>query len=185
MSTTLMIAVFVILSTVLIAVSRRSLTDVRSHGFFRFFAWEGILVLALLNARVWFRQPFSLHQIVSWILLLLSIIMAIHGFRLLKVIGAPDPEREDATLIPFEKTRRLVTAGAYRWIRHPLYASLLFLAWGIFWKQPSGPGVAVALFTTVFLYLTGRAEEKENMAYFGEEYVTYMKTTRMFIPWIF
>jgi protein-S-isoprenylcysteine O-methyltransferase Ste14 len=49
-----------------------------------------------------------------------------------------------------EKTTILVTTGAYRYIRHPLYSSLLFLAWGIFFKAPSWPGGLLALAATFF-----------------------------------
>ena len=39
----------------------------------------------------------------------------------------------------FESTTTLVTAGAYRYIRHPLYESGLMLAWGAALKAPSAP----------------------------------------------
>jgi protein-S-isoprenylcysteine O-methyltransferase Ste14 len=38
---------------------------------------------------------------------------------------------------------------------------------------------------TIFLILTAKIEEVENIAYFGEEYRAYMQKTRMFIPYIF
>lgn len=46
------------------------------------------------------------------------------------VAGKPASHRHDETLMSFEKTTALVTTGIYRRIRHPLYGSLLFLAWG-------------------------------------------------------
>ncbi len=48
------IIAFVVLSLVLVFISRSSLRAPRSHGFYRFFAWEFILALFLLNANVWF-----------------------------------------------------------------------------------------------------------------------------------
>ncbi len=64
-----------------------------------------------------FRDPFSALQIVSWLLLRPSLILAVHGFHLLRVMGRPEGEIEDtATLLMF---------GAYKYIRHPLYAFLL------------------------------------------------------------
>ena len=41
--------VFVVVSAVIVYVSRASLRVPRSHGFYRFFAWEVILALTLLN----------------------------------------------------------------------------------------------------------------------------------------
>jgi len=148
----------------------------RSHGFFRFFAFEGILALVALHVNHWFRDPLSWHQIVSWLLLIASAGLAIHGFHLLHAIGKPSGD--------FEATTHLVRVGAYRYIRHPLYASLLWLAWGVFFKLPSLPGGALALAATGFLYATARVEEAENLRRFGTEYLDYMDETRMFVPFV-
>ena len=62
----------------------------RYHGIVRFFAFESIFILILLNFRVWFVNPFSLLQLISWVLLFLSIYVVITGYLLLKRIGKPD-----------------------------------------------------------------------------------------------
>jgi Phospholipid methyltransferase len=64
-----------------------------------------------------------------------------------------------------EKTTCLVRSGAYRIIRHPLYASLLALAWGAFLKAPSWLGLVLAAVATGAIYLAARAEEQENLSY--------------------
>ena len=56
---------FVGLSGVLAYLSRASLRVPGSHGFYRFFAWECILALFLLNVKVWFQKPFSWYQLLS------------------------------------------------------------------------------------------------------------------------
>jgi protein-S-isoprenylcysteine O-methyltransferase Ste14 len=79
-----------------------------------------------------------------------------------------------------------VTRGAYRFIRHPMYASLLLLAWGIFFKDPASlAGLALAGLASLCLYLTARVEESENLRRFGEEYRVYMRGTKRFIPFLF
>jgi protein-S-isoprenylcysteine O-methyltransferase Ste14 len=166
-------------------ISRASLTVPGSHGFFRFFAWEAILALALLNVDVWFREPFSWHQLISWPLLVISGLLVIAGVRLLKQRGGPDAQRDDVPLVAFEKTTTLVTSGIYGYIRHSLYSSLLFLAWGIFFKAPSWLGGLLAVATTLSLMATARVEEAENLHFFGEAYGEYMKQTKMFIPFLF
>jgi protein-S-isoprenylcysteine O-methyltransferase Ste14 len=88
-------------------------------------------------------------------------------------------------LIGIEKTTRLVTSGPYRYIRHPFYSSLLFLAIGAFFKQPSWLGGILSVLALFMLIATAKIEERENIAYFGEEYRTYMKQTKMFVPFIF
>lgn len=179
-------AVVFLLATAGIAyVSRASLVVPRSHGFFRFFAWEAILALTLLNVDDWFRDPFSWHQLVSWFLLVVSLFLVLHGVRLLKQIGKPDSQRNETPMIGFEKTTTLVTVGAYRYIRHPLYSSLLFLAWGVFFKAPSWVGGLLALAATLFLVTTARIEEAEDVRFFGAAYREYMKQTKMFIPFLF
>jgi protein-S-isoprenylcysteine O-methyltransferase Ste14 len=119
---------FAIVSTFFIYVSRKSLFRPHSHGFYRFFAWECILALVLLNFPHWVENPLSLHQLISWLLLLISIFSVVHGVHLLQIIGKPNENRPDAELLEFGKTTYLVTVGAYKYIRHPLYSSLLFLA---------------------------------------------------------
>ncbi|MGB5873873.1 MAG: methyltransferase, partial [Bacteroidota bacterium] len=74
--------------------------------------------------------------------------------------------------------------GAYRYIRHPLYASLIYLAWGTFLKDISWLTFAVVAVTTAFLFATARVEERENVEHFGESYLEYSARTKMFIPYV-
>mgnify|MGYP001616581256 CR=1 FL=1 len=176
---------FAAVSALLIWVSRASLRAPGSHGFYRFFVWECLVALFLLNAAAWFREPFSPAQLVSWLLLLASAVLAVHGVVLLRQLGRPDARRDDAPLVGFEKTTLLVTQGVYRYIRHPLYLSLILLAWGIFLKDPSCAGFLLALAATVLLAATAVAEETENVRYFGAAYQEYMKHTSRFLPHLF
>jgi len=177
--------IFVVASMGIGYVSRASLLKPGSHGFYRFFAWELLVALFLLNMRQWFIDPFSLHQIVSWVLLLGSLFLVIQGMSLLRQRGKPDEARDDAPMIGMEKTTVLVTEGIYHYIRHPLYSSLFFLGWGIFFKSPSWVGGAFAAMVTFFLVLTARVEEGENARYFGSAYQEYKKRTKMFVPFLF
>ena len=174
---TIKLVIFAIVSGGIIFVSWTSFRNPRSHGFYRFFAFESTLVLILLNLDNWFRDPFSIHQIVSWLLLFVSIVLVAHGIYLLRVVGRPKSGIESTTM--------LVIAGAYKYIRHPLYSSLLFLAWGVFFKAPSILGGILTSVATAFLIVTAKMEEAENIQKFGVEYAAYMKTTRMFIPFLF
>ncbi|MBI4270983.1 MAG: isoprenylcysteine carboxylmethyltransferase family protein [Candidatus Rokubacteria bacterium] len=168
--------VFALGSAGIVAVSRTSLRHPRSHGFFRFFAFEAILGIIVLNARHWFGDPFTPRQLASWVLLLSSAALAAHGFRLLRVVGKPEGG--------VEHTTRLVRVGAYRYVRHPLYGSLLLLALGALLKRPSVATAALTLVTIGSLIATARAEERENLARFGAAYAAYMQATRMFVPFL-
>jgi protein-S-isoprenylcysteine O-methyltransferase Ste14 len=179
------IFIFLLASLGIAYLSRASLRAPRSHGFYRFFTFEAILASFLLNVRAWFIDPFSWYQLLSWVLLIASLIYVILGVRALHRYGQPDQARNDqAHLLEFEKTTRLVTDGIYRYIRHPMYSSLLHLCWGIFFKDPSWIGGALAAIATSFLLAMVKVEEAENLGYFGTAYTDYMKTTRMFIPYV-
>ena len=179
---TIGIAVFLAGSAAIAFISRRSLRNVHSHGFYRFFAWEILFGMFLLNINGWFHDPWAWHQLISWILLILSVPQVLIGLGLLRRAGKQG--RDDPALLGLEKTSSLVTAGLYRYIRHPLYSSLLFLGWGLFFKSPSWLEAGLSLLCTFFLVITARIEEGENIAYFGDDYIEYMKHSKMFIPFI-
>jgi len=178
--------VFAVTTIVLIFISRASMRQSNSHGFYRFFAWECILLLFLLNVEQWFVDPFSWNQLIAWSLLIICLIPLVLGVRSLRRHGQPNKERPgDPSLLAFEKTTTLVTTGIYAYIRHPLYSSLLLLAWGIFFKDPGLPTGTVVLVATAFLFATTLTDEQECMRFFGKEYQEYMQKTKRFIPFIF
>jgi protein-S-isoprenylcysteine O-methyltransferase Ste14 len=148
----------------------------RYHGIARFFAFESIFILVLLNIRVWFVTPFSPLQIISWILLLLSIYVVTTGYLLLKRKGKPDAN--------FENTSLLVKSGIYKYIRHPLYLSIFLLGTGIMLKNPATFQLILGIINLVAVYVTASIEENEMTAKFGDDYRLYMTETKMFIPFI-
>jgi protein-S-isoprenylcysteine O-methyltransferase Ste14 len=168
-----------------IVFSRRSLFSPRAHGFFRFFAFELILILLLMNVSAWFDDPFSPLHLLSWVLLLGSIPPAVSGYLTLRRRGEPSRGQALETNLAFENTGRLITTGIYRHIRHPMYASLLMLTWGTMLKVPSWSGMLLAGSATGFLVATARAEEAENLLRFGGSYRDFMYRTRRFIPFVF
>ncbi len=176
--------IFILVSAFIIWISRASLQDIRSHGFYRFFAWEAILALLLINIDYWFVDPLRWHQIIAWLLLLVSLYMVIQGFSLLRK-GETDESRDDPALLGLEKTAQLVTTGIYRYIRHPLYSSLFFLSWGAFFKHPTWITLALSIVASIALSVTARIEEAENLKYWGAEYQRYMDQTKMFIPLLY
>lgn len=166
-------------------ISRHALRKPLSHGFYRFWAWECMLALALLNFPMWTHHPFAPQQIVSWSLLLISLLLALHAVRLLRTVGHPSQTRRDPELLSFERTSTLVTTGAYRYIRHPMYASLLFLAWGIFLKEVSFPSIVLVGGASIALFFTALRDEAECQQQFGADYAEYLKTRKRFVPFLF
>jgi len=148
----------------------------RYHGIARFFAFESVFILVLLNVRIWFVNPFSFKQIISWILMLASIYVVVTGYLLLKRKGNPTRN--------FENTSLLVKSGIYGYIRHPLYLSIFLLGTGIVLKDPAPLQIVLGFINLVAVYITARIEENEMISKFGNEYKVYMTETKMFIPYI-
>lgn len=184
MPSTLSLALLLIGTLLLVGISWRSLRWPQSHGFFRFFAFESILCIIVLNAPFWFQRPFAPMQLLSWALLFVSLGLVVHGFHLLRHLGQPSEPEPGSPVFRVENTTVLVTTGAYRFIRHPLYASLLYLAWGAAFKSLTAVTLLLALVATVSLVATAKAEEVENLARFGDAYRDYMAHTRLFIPFV-
>ena len=153
-----------------------SIKHKRYHGIARFFSFESIFLLFLLNSSVWFNNATSWFQLISWALLSFSLYFVIAGILLLLKIGKPDSN--------FENTSVLVRSGLYRYIRHPLYLSLFLLGTGIMFKNPGIKQIILGGINLAAVYITARIEEKEMTAKFGNEYLEYMKDTWMFIPFI-
>lgn len=176
--------IFVILSLPVILISWRTLFNIKSHGFYRFFDWECIVWLAVSNYKFWFDNPFCVKQIFAWIFLLTAGYLVIAGVLLLKKARKPEKNRDEKTLYQFEKTAELIDTGIFKFIRHPLYSSLLFLTWGIFLKNITPELFIISLVSSIFLYVTAKFDEKECIEYFGEEYKNYMRKSKMFIPFL-
>ncbi len=153
-----------------------SIRSGRYHGIPRFFAFESIFLLCLLNWRAWFHNPFSIHQIISWICLIISAYAGLAGVILLKMQGKPEKQ--------FENTTHLVTTGIYHYIRHPLYLSLLLFGLGVMLKEPGLIQCILGSAILISVYFTAAIEEKEMLIRFKGDYKEYMGKTRMFIPCI-
>jgi protein-S-isoprenylcysteine O-methyltransferase Ste14 len=152
-----------------------SLRDKRYHGIFRFVSFESILILIMLNCRAWFKNPLEWYQLISWVLLGGSLLVAVSGFYLYYHHGKPADGMEETTT--------LIKSGLYRYIRHPLYLSLMLGGFGVMMKDLNWLSIVLALVNMLALYLTARVEEKEMIKRFGKDYEAYMTGTKMFIPY--
>ena len=167
----------------LTVISRKTLLNFRSHGFYRFIAWEAIAALILWNLPYWVSEPASPRQALSWVVLFASLYVLWEGvsrLRSAKLSGG----REDSVLYAFERTSEMITSGIYHYIRHPLYASLLYLAWGAYLKEISWISTVFVVISSLSLVVTARADENECRHYFGDQYKDYMQHTKMFIPFV-
>lgn len=89
------------------------------------------------------------------------------------------------TIFPKPKQgSRLIQAGIYRWVRHPLYTSLMLLSagWGLLWCS------SLALLTTGVLALFLNAKAVREEGWLREQftdYADYERRVRRFIPGIY
>ena len=170
-------------SLILAALSWRAFADRTSSRFALFLAEVALWAVLVMSSPGWMRNVLSVIQIVSWILLTLALLLGLSGKYALWGGGSSGQPRRDAAIIPH--AARLVTAGPYRFIRHPVYMALILFGWGAALKVASFSSVALAAITTGLLYYCSYREERENLERFGTEYDRYMETTRMFIPGVF
>ena len=153
-----------------------SIKEKRYHGIPRFFAFEGLLLLGLMQWPVWFRDPWSPVHILSWMFLCACIYYVIAAVYFYFRYARPGKN--------FENSTQLVTKGIYKYVRHPMYASLLFLGWGMFLKNINPLSISIIAVITLALFLTCMVEEKEMLSRFGKEYEDYMLKTKRWLPYL-
>ena len=176
------VIVFLILSLPLLALSWRALFSLKNHGLYRLVVFECILWLAIQNHRYLIVEEFDFQQLISSAFMITSLVFVLSAVLTMRKKGRVSKQRQDHTLLGFEKTTVLIASGIFKHIRHPMYSSLLFLAWGIFLRHLEVTLLMVALIATLSGVVAALIEEKENMVYFGERYRRYMLKTKMFIP---
>jgi protein-S-isoprenylcysteine O-methyltransferase Ste14 len=83
----------------------------------------------------------------------------------------------------WDPPRRFVAVGPYRWVRNPIYVAALLIVGGEAWLFGSVPLLlyAAVLAAGFHLLVTGY-EERTLRVRFGEQYETYRRTVRRWIP---
>ena len=143
----------------------------------------GILLVMLAYACEWaFIQPVGFHKS-AWSLIA-SMVVAPPAVALawMATRHLDKQWRFEAAL---SEDHELIRTGPYRWLRHPIYASMfgMLLATGLakaWWPL---------LIAGVIFYLAGteirvRAEEGLLASHFGEEFNQYKRTTRAYLPFL-
>lgn len=78
---------------------------------------------------------------------------------------------------------QLITCGVYRWVRHPMYLSLIIYSIGQALVVPNwiaGPSYALAM---ILLFpLRVGPEERMMLEQFGKDYETYRAATKRLVP---
>ena len=80
------------------------------------------------------------------------------------------------------RPEKVITTGLYSRMRHPQYTGAILSHIGITFLLSSFYSLLVTPLVIVINYLLCWKEEKELVLEFGEEYVNYQKSVRMFVP---
>jgi protein-S-isoprenylcysteine O-methyltransferase Ste14 len=79
----------------------------------------------------------------------------------------------------------LVTTGLYAYIRNPTYVGLFFFNLGLWIIWPTWAMFLLNLLFILFLEVQVRCEEDFLTTTHGEEYLSYKKRTKRYIPYIY
>jgi protein-S-isoprenylcysteine O-methyltransferase Ste14 len=78
----------------------------------------------------------------------------------------------------------LVTNGPYRWLRHPIYAALIYFFWASVISYPFIETIAAVILISGGLFVRMILEEKFLLVAY-DEYAAYSKRTKRIIPFLF
>lgn len=136
-----------------------------------------LLLPILLIDKVLYRIPFP------WILLTggVQVLAALAILVGLRQTGISSFLGLRQLLSPYHgKPPVFVTAGLYRWVRHPLYTAGLLIIW-LFPIMTSNL-LALNIGMTAYIFLGATLEERKLEGEFGEAYTQYKARTPMLIP---
>jgi protein-S-isoprenylcysteine O-methyltransferase Ste14 len=85
--------------------------------------------------------------------------------------------------LELRKDHQVIKRGVYRWIRHPMYASIFLfsLAQGLMLENWLAGWSALVTFAPLYFVRTPR-EERMMLEFFGQEYRDYMAQTGRLFP---
>ncbi len=77
----------------------------------------------------------------------------------------------------------MVNSGPYRYVRHPMYTSVLTMMAGVVVATPTV--CEAVFFAALFVVLSLKALREERLwCEHHDGYVRYKRTTKMFVPWV-
>ena len=139
----------------------------------------GIIILSQLLGLQIFPFPYKLlSQSIGFVILLIAASISISGRKQL------DTNWTAASDFQIKKDHTLINKGIYKYIRHPIYTGmgLMFLA-----VELIAQSYLYLLFFPTFiqLYFWAKREELLLLKHFGKKYADYLKSSKMFFPFIF
>ena len=87
--------------------------------------------------------------------------------------------------VTYKEDQTLVTTGPYKYIRHPIYTSMILMFIGTILYYGSLLISTIFVILAITFILRIRKEEEIMIKLFGEKYMDYMKRTKRLIPLIY
>jgi protein-S-isoprenylcysteine O-methyltransferase Ste14 len=145
----------------------------------------GVLLL-LSAALLWFLPFADRHRILtlhhdSWRFLGLAVCALGVAVRLsaLRALG-----EFFSAYVTLQPNHRLVRDGIYKYIRHPLYLSLLLIPTGIALIFASGLAVPILILAVIFVFDRIKKEDHLLSQHFGLEFDDYRRNTQKLVPFV-
>ncbi|MEM6397142.1 MAG: isoprenylcysteine carboxylmethyltransferase family protein [Bacteroidota bacterium] len=73
-------------------------------------------------------------------------------------------------------------SGINQWVRHPIYSSILMIAWSWFLISPNSAVLHIASVTTAYIPVGIYLEERKLVIEFGDAYRKYQQEVKRLIP---
>jgi protein-S-isoprenylcysteine O-methyltransferase Ste14 len=138
---------------------------------------EGVAYSLVWQSKFWLRQPHNWRTALSiWFLALAAVL----SWSSARTLGRQ--WRFDAGL---NRDHELVTSGAYRFVRHPIYASMLCLLLGTGFMV--APMLLLLISTSIFIAGTQirvRIEDNLLAARFGDRFRDYQQSVGAYVPFL-
>lgn len=90
------------------------------------------------------------------------------------------------TAVAVQPQQQLVTAGLYRWVRHPSYLASMLVLIGVALAQTNWLSLLILMVIPAATYgYRASVEERLLRSELGENYIAYMQRTRRFVPFLY
>jgi protein-S-isoprenylcysteine O-methyltransferase Ste14 len=108
-------------------------------------------------------------------------VLALPGFDMCGLRPVRDHLRGVPPAAADFRAKPFMVRGPYRWVRHPLYSSIILLLWAD--PRMSAGRLAIHATWTAWICLGAWLEERDLVAEFGEPYQRYRRRVPFLVPW--